>query len=402
MAISLVVNGITYEYPQTSNEGWGTNATNWALAVTQNLLPKAGGLFALTGDIDFGPNFGLKSAYYKTRSANLAATGNFRLATADTISFRNSGNTGDLALGTGSSDIAPAYAGVDLVTVSGTQTLTNKTISTVNTGSYNFTFPSTAPSTNTFLEFDGANYVWTTASGLGTVTSVGMTVPSFLSVTPASITTTGTFAVTLATQAANTVLIGPATGGPLAPTFRALVATDIPTLNQNTTGTSANVTGTVAIANGGTGQTTASPAFNALSPMTTLGDTIYGGASGSGTRLAIGTLGQFLTVSAGGIPTWTTIGATTSTVVTVTTSATMASGTDIELVNQSAAATITLPAVFNGKTITIKDISGTASVNHITLLRAGSALIDGQTQLIINSDYASVSLISDGTNWFGI
>ena len=40
------------------------------------------------------------------------------------------------------------------------------------------------------------------------------------------------------------------------PSFRSLVAADIPTLNQNTTGTAANVTGTVAIANGGTGSTT--------------------------------------------------------------------------------------------------------------------------------------------------
>jgi hypothetical protein len=46
------------------------------------------------------------------------------------------------------------------------------------------------------------------------------------------------------------------------------------------------VTGALPITNGGTGQTSASAAFNALSPMTTLGDTIYGGASGTGTRLA--------------------------------------------------------------------------------------------------------------------
>jgi hypothetical protein len=44
---------------------------------------------------------------------------------------------------------------------------------------------------------------------------------------------------------------------------------DVPTLNQNTTGTAANVTGTVAIANGGTGQTTATTAFNALAPSQT-------------------------------------------------------------------------------------------------------------------------------------
>ena len=42
----------------------------------------------------------------------------------------------------------------------------------------------------------------------------------------------------------------------------------------------------IAIGNGGTGQTGASAAFNALSPMTTAGDIIYGGVSGAGTRLA--------------------------------------------------------------------------------------------------------------------
>lgn len=46
--------------------------------------------------------------------------------------------------------------------------------------------------------------------------------------------------------------------------FRAIAAGDIPTLNQNTTGTAANVTGTVAVANGGTGATTAAAARTAL------------------------------------------------------------------------------------------------------------------------------------------
>lgn len=83
----------------------------------------------------------------------------------------------------------------------------------------------------------------------------------------------------------------------------------------NVSGTAGNVTGTVAIANGGTGQTTKAPAFDALQPMTTGGDVIYGGASGTGTRLANGSSGQVLT-SAGGTaaPTWTTptTGANTS------------------------------------------------------------------------------------------
>ena len=70
---------------------------------------------------------------------------------------------------------------------------------------------------------------------------------------------------------------------------------DVPTLNQNTTGTAANVTGTVAIVNGGTGQSTASAAFNALSPITTTGDLILGNGTNSATRLGIGANGYLLT-----------------------------------------------------------------------------------------------------------
>src|ERR1035437_5554688 len=63
------------------------------------------------------------------------------------------------------------------------------------------------------------------------------------------------------------------------------------------------VTGIVAIANGGTGQTTAALAFNALNPMTTTGDMIYESATGVASRLAIGSTGNVLTV-VGGIPAW--------------------------------------------------------------------------------------------------
>ncbi len=55
------------------------------------------------------------------------------------------------------------------------------------------------------------------------------------------------------------------------------------------------VSGILPIANGGTGQTTSLSAFNALSPMTSGGDLIYGGVSGSALRLANGSSGQVLT-----------------------------------------------------------------------------------------------------------
>ena len=58
----------------------------------------------------------------------------------------------------------------------------------------------------------------------------------------------------------------------------------------------------LSIANGGTGQGTASAAFNALSPMSAAGDIIYGGAAGAGTRLPAGTSSQVLI--GGTAPSW--------------------------------------------------------------------------------------------------
>ena len=63
------------------------------------------------------------------------------------------------------------------------------------------------------------------------------------------------------------------------------------------------VTGTLPILNGGTGQTTASAAFNALSPITTTGDLIIGTGTNTAGRLAIGTNGYVLT-SNGTTATW--------------------------------------------------------------------------------------------------
>jgi len=67
------------------------------------------------------------------------------------------------------------------------------------------------------------------ASGSGTVTSVALTAPSIFTVTGSPVTTSGTLNFNLNTQTANTVFAGPSSGGPSVPTFRTLVATDIPT-----------------------------------------------------------------------------------------------------------------------------------------------------------------------------
>ena len=166
--------------------------------------------------------------------------------------------------------VAVANGGSGATTAAGART--NFGATTV--GSNLFTLAN--PSAITFLRVNADNTVTAldaatfrtaigagTSSTVGTVTSVsGTGTVSGLSLSgtvtaSGNLTLGGTLAVTpanFASQTANTVLAAP-NGLAGAPTFRALVAADIPTLNQNTTGTASNVTGTVAIANGGTGAT---------------------------------------------------------------------------------------------------------------------------------------------------
>lgn len=105
MAIPLTINGATFEYPQNFDENWGVEATGWAQAVTNGMLQMSGGSFPLTSDINFGPNFGLLSKYFETRSSNPATTGTVRLSSADAgVAFRNNANSGNLVLTTDASD----------------------------------------------------------------------------------------------------------------------------------------------------------------------------------------------------------------------------------------------------------------------------------------------------------
>jgi hypothetical protein len=157
---------------------------------------------------------------------------------------------------------------------------------------------------------------WATPT-TGTVTSVAMSVPSFLSVTGSPITGSGTLAVSYSgtalplanggsgqttAQLAMNAFAGAVTSGSYLRgngtnvVMSTIQAADVPTLNQNTSGTAANVTGVVAIANGGTNSSTATPTAGAV-------------PYGTGTAYAFtaaGTSGQVLTSAGAGTPTWTT------------------------------------------------------------------------------------------------
>lgn len=93
--------------------------------------------------------------------------------------------------------------------------------------------------------------------GSGTVTSVGLSDGSsspIFSIAGTPVTSSGTLIETLLTQSANTCLAGPTSGGAAQPTFRSLVANDIPNLSSlnGQINLTSQVSGVLPIANGGT------------------------------------------------------------------------------------------------------------------------------------------------------
>ncbi|MBK8910776.1 MAG: hypothetical protein IPM61_05540 [Chlorobi bacterium] len=100
----------------------------------------------------------------------------------------------------------------------------------------------TAPTTNQVLKFDGTN--WAPAAdnaGTGTVTSVGMAMPSIFNVSGSPVTNAGTLTATLANQTQNMVFASP-NGSTGAPTFRGLVAGDLPNAAGDVTGAFGSLT----------------------------------------------------------------------------------------------------------------------------------------------------------------
>ena len=108
-------------------------------------------------------------------------------------------------------------------TFSGTVNLGSSASATTPSSSDN----STKVATTAYVKSQG--YL-TSETYTGTVTSVGLSLPNIFSVSGSPVTASGTLSASLATQAANYVWAGPTTGSDASPTFRALVASDIPSL----------------------------------------------------------------------------------------------------------------------------------------------------------------------------
>jgi hypothetical protein len=183
----------------------------------------------------------------------------------------------------GTNTVLAAIVAADVPTLNqnttGTAANVTGTVAVANGGTGTAT-PALVAGTNVTITGTWPNQ---TINSTGTVTSVAASVPAFLSIAGSPITTSGTLAITYS-------------------------GTALP------------------VANGGTGQTTASAAFNALSPVTSTGDLIIGNGANSATRLAIGANGYILT-SNGTTASWVAAGSGSGTVTSITAGTGLTGGT---------------------------------------------------------------------------
>jgi len=183
--------------------------------------------------------------------------------------------------------------------------------------------------------------------------------------------------------ATSPVFVTPTLGTPISGNFSTGTFT-WPTFNQNTTGTAANVTGTVAIINGGTGQTTASAGFNALSPITTTGDLILGNGTNSATRLGIGASTYVLT-SNGTTASWAAATGGVSQIV---------AGTNVTISPVGGTGVVTINASGSGgaSAYTRTSFTATASQTVFTVTYAvGYLQVYVNGVLLATSDYTATS-----------
>ena len=293
----------------TNASGQVTSVTNTSIAIANTAVSGLGTMstqnanaVAITGGTINGTTVGASTA--------AAITGTTITA-----------NTQFTGAGTGLTGTASALSiGGNAATATSATTATNLAGGAAGSLPYQ-----SATATTAMLAAGSNGQVLTLAAGLpswatpttGTVTSVAMSVPSFLSVTGSPITGSGTLAVSLSgtalpianggsgqttAQLAMNAFAGAVTSGSYLRgdgtnvVMSTIQTADVPTLNQNTTGTAANVTGVVAIANGGTNSSSATP---------TAGAVPYGTGTAYAFTLA-GTSGQVLTSAGAGAPTWAT------------------------------------------------------------------------------------------------
>jgi hypothetical protein len=341
-APASMTTSVVWTLPSADGSNGQVLSTNGA-GILSWVNQASGGISALTGDVSASGTGSVAatvasvggSSAANVHAAELLANAATSANTASTIVKRDA--SGNFTAGAITATSLTASSGV-LFKDSGANTITLQAPTTA-TGSYALKLPTSAGTSGYVLSTDGTgNLSWISPSS-GSVTSVGLTVPaSLLSVSGSPVSASGTLGISLVSQTANTVFAGPSSGLAAAPSFRNLTVADIQSSGGGAflTGSACSsgqalqynsiadtiscqslsisltsgVSGTLPVANGGTGSTTGSITgsgaltFTAgganqnitLSPSGT-GSTILGGNVGIGTTIPIEklhTTGNFL------------------------------------------------------------------------------------------------------------
>jgi len=98
MSTLITYNGLDYLIPSTGEVGWGQQVSSYLVALSDGSLTLAGGSFPLQSEVNFGPNFGVASPYFRSGLNPAATQGVLRLTNTESVMWRNAANTGNLAL----------------------------------------------------------------------------------------------------------------------------------------------------------------------------------------------------------------------------------------------------------------------------------------------------------------
>jgi hypothetical protein len=336
---------------------WGINVSGNAAGLSATLAVASGGT-GVTTSTGSGSNVLSTSPTLVTPILGTPASGDLTNCTFPTLNQNTTGTaaglSATLAVASGGTGVTSS-TGTGSVVLSTSPTLVTPLLGTPTSGNLaNCTFPTL--NQNTSGTAAGLSSTLAVASGGTGVTS-----------------STGSGSVVLSTSP---TLVTPALGTPSSGT---LTNCTFPTLNQNTSGTAAGLSATLAVASGGTGVTTSTGSGSVvLSTAPTLTNPTF--TNYTETRYSATVTSNAITLD-------------------------LANGTFQTITTMVGANAITLPAVGSGKSLTVQILYASTPTTLTFAAPSGSLKYPGgttPTPTLTNTKYDFYSFVSDGTNWYGI